>query len=124
MYARASTYTAHAAADLVRSAKDTEYETILRVTRGLSDSDKRRESNYPKFIEALHLNQRLWSILTADVSTRSNPLPSELKARIFYLGEFVQSYTKRILRENIAADPLLEINLSVLRGLAGKGGSI
>lgn len=102
----------------VKSTKDTEIEVILETTRRLKCADEMRDHDFPTFTAALQDNRKLWITLAADVADSQNRLPRELRAKIFYLSEFIQAYTRRVLVERLSVDPLLDINLAVLRGLA------
>ena len=112
-------YAEHAVS--TRSERRTEYEVIAKVTQTLRDSAANQKCNFAAFAEALHLNQRLWTLLVVDVVDTANGLPDELKARVLYLAEFTRVHTKRILREGASVLPLLEVNVAVLRGLKHDG---
>ncbi len=68
-------------------------------------------------MQALHENRRLWSVLATDVADADNALPNTLRARIFYLAEFTEQHSSQILGNKATVEPLLEINMAVLRGL-------
>jgi flagellar protein FlaF len=104
-----------------KSDKDTEYEIILSITRQLRDGFAKKHFNYSEFISSVYRNRSLWSILAADVMSKENGLPIELKAKIIYLDRFVQDYSGKVIRESLSTEPLIDVNLSVLRGLASKG---
>ncbi|MEM9966515.1 MAG: flagellar biosynthesis regulator FlaF [Pseudomonadota bacterium] len=104
-----------------RSERSIEYDVIARVTSRLKKAVV--EKNYPNMMEALHENARLWRTLAIDVADAGNGLPKDLRARVFYLAEFTDHHTKRVIRENISAKPLLEINMAILRGLKHAGSS-
>jgi flagellar biosynthesis activator protein FlaF len=53
---------------------------------------------------ALKLNQRLWSILQAELTMAENPLPEPIKQNLLRLSIFID---KRIIQ--IFADPQLEL---------------
>ena len=72
-------------------------------------------------IEALHENRILWNTLAADVALPENALPEDLRARIFYLAEFTAQHTRKVLRNEDTAVPLLEVNAAILGGLRTKG---
>jgi flagellar protein FlaF len=78
-----------------------------------------RAEEFPKFVAALHENRALWTILAADVADPDNGLPETLRAQIFYLAEFTDHQTSKILRGEGSADSLIEINTAVMRGLSG-----
>lgn len=108
-------YASHAAT--TRTDRRAEYDVIARVTHRLRDAAATSKTNFAAYAEALHENRRLWTALAVDVADAENALPQALRARVFYLAEFTQHHTQKILREKASVMPLLEINMAVLRGL-------
>lgn len=102
-----------------KTARGTEYELIARATHRIKTAAEAGPLAYPKLVEALSENQRLWTILAVDVADKDNALPNDLRARIFYLAEFVQQHTTKVLMKKGRITPLLEINAAILRGLSG-----
>lgn len=102
-----------------KSERSIEYDVIARITARLKSAIT--DKKYPKLLEALHENSKLWRTLAIDVADPSNELPQSLRARIFYLAEFTESQTRRVIREGDTAVPLLEINMAILRGLKPAG---
>jgi len=100
-----------------RTPRDTEYEVISKITHRLKAAAVRKSSDYPGFVQAVHENRRLWAVLAMGVADSDNELPKDLRARIFYLSEFTDQHTGQILANKADVQPLLEINLAVLRGL-------
>lgn len=119
MISHNSAYQGYIAA-ATKSAKDSEIEIILETTRRLRRANDTRNRDFPNFAAALQDNRKLWTILASDVASSGNGLPEDLRARIFFLGEFTQAFTRRALQDTLSADPLIEINLAVLRGLSDK----
>ncbi len=106
-----------------RTPRATEYEVIARITQRLVAAEQQRAQNRPAFLEALHVNERLWSTLAADVAGPGNGLPQALRARLVYLYRFTVEHSRKV-REGIAsAGVLIDINTAVLRGLRGEGGA-
>ncbi|WP_425097694.1 flagellar biosynthesis regulator FlaF [Tropicibacter sp. S64] len=103
-----------------KTARGTEYELIARTTHRIKAAAEAGPLSYPKLVEALSDNQKLWTLLAADVADKDNALPQELRARIFYLAEFVQQHTNKVLMKKGRITPLLEINAAILRGLSGR----
>lgn len=103
----------------MKSPRDTEYEAIARISHRLRNTAERRFEQFVPFIEALNDNAKLWTTLASEVAQSDNSLPMDLRARIFWLGEFVTSETQKILRENGHGDIeiLIEINAAILQGL-------
>jgi flagellar protein FlaF len=103
-----------------QTPRGTEYELIAKVTHRIKASAEAGPRAYPKLVEALYDNQRLWTALAVDVADSENALPQELRARIFYLAEFVQQHTSQVLTKKARIRPLLEINAAILKGLSGR----
>ena len=108
-------------ASSVRTPRAAEYETVARVTRALKSAaeDNRGMS---ALATAIHDNRRLWTRLAADVADPDNGLPRELRAQIVYLAEFTRVHSGKVLRNQAGLDPLIDINMAVMRGLSGDGG--
>lgn len=107
-------------ASSTRTERGTEYEVIARVTHRIKAAAQKGKRAFPQLVEALNDNRKLWTLLAADVSGQDNGLPPELRARIFYLAEFMQEQTRRILSGNGKVGPILEINTAILKGLSGR----
>ncbi|MFZ7091096.1 flagellar biosynthesis regulator FlaF [Primorskyibacter sp. 2E233] len=103
-----------------KTARGTEYELIARVTHRIKSAAEAGPLAYPRLVEALSDNQRLWTMLAVDVADDDNGLPQDLRARIFYLAEFVQQHTTKVLMKKERITPLLEINAAILRGLGSR----
>ncbi len=103
-----------------KSERSIEYEVIARVTSRLKKAIT--GGSFPKLVEALHENNTLWRTLALDVADAENGLPKTLRARIFYLAEFTDAQTKKVIRNRDTAVPLLEVNMAILRGLKQSGG--
>lgn len=113
-YARASS--------ISPSPRETEYRAFARVTRQLSEHVDISQGGFPRLAEAIHQNQRLWSMLAEDVADSANGLPDELRAQIVYLADFTRQHSMQVLRDKASPAILVEINTSVMRGLrAGSG---
>lgn len=103
-----------------QTPRGTEYELIARVTHRIKAAAEAGPQAYPKLVKALSDNQRIWTTLAVDVADDGNSLPQDLRARIFYLAEFVQQHTSKVLTKKARITPLLEINAAILKGLSGR----
>ncbi|MFN3144267.1 MAG: flagellar biosynthesis regulator FlaF [Paracoccaceae bacterium] len=103
----------------LRSARGTEFEIFARVTRRLTSAAK--DGAFPALAAALHDNRRLWTALAADLADEGNALPPGLRAQLFYLAEFTMAHSARVLSGEATAEALVDINTSVMKGLAGPG---
>lgn len=100
---------------LIRSTRGIEYDVIARITYRLKTAIE--NGKFGPLVEALHENRNLWRILAIDVASPENQLPKELRARLFYLAEFTDHHTSKVISREESAVPLLEVNTAVLRGL-------
>jgi len=106
-----------AASAPTRTPRNMEYEVIARITHRIRSADQQGNEGYSALVEALYDNNKLWNIFAIDVADAANQLPKELKAQVFYLAEFTQQHTSKVLARQASVAPLLEINTSILRGL-------
>lgn len=107
------------AAKPLRSQRATEYDAFSKISHKLRDAARDRDHNFPAFAAALADNRRLWTTLAVDVAQPENALPDDLRARIFWLAEFAEAETRRLLRGAGDARVLIEINAAIMQGLRG-----
>lgn len=105
------------AAAPIRTDRGTEYAAISRATRNLKAAADAGPGAFGDLAQALHQNRQLWHILTTSVSDDANQLPQSLRARIFYLGQFTEHQSRKILRGEGSVEPLIEVNTALMRGL-------
>lgn len=105
----------------IRTARSVEAQLIGQVTSRLQKVATDDVRNFPAIVEALHENRRMWTTLAVGVADTDNPLPAPLRAQIFYLAEFTEHHSQKVLRGQAEIAPLIEINTAVLRGLNGQG---
>ena len=111
-------YKAYAqAAAPIRTPKGTEYDIFARVTHKIKAAAQKGKLGFGELASALHDNRKLWVLLASDVADKDNGLPQDLRARIFYLAEFTEHQSRKVLRENASVRPLLEVNMAMMRGL-------
>lgn len=101
----------------VRSHRASEYEAIAKISHRLRNAAEKRMSDYPAFVKAIHDNRKLWTILATDVAQAENGLPDGLRGRIFWLAEFTDAESRRVLRGEGDVGILIEINAAILQGL-------
>lgn len=106
----------------IRTPRGTEYEVFARIThRLITAARKDRMMHFPELARAIYENQRLWILLATDVAGDGNELPSELRAQIFYLAEFTQAHSRKVLSGKAGVRPLIEVNSAIMRGLRNGG---
>lgn len=103
----------------VSTPRSVEFQVIARVTHRMKKAIL--QSDKQALIEAMHDNRVMWNAFAADVALPTNTLPDELRARILYLAEFTAHQTRKVLRNEDTAVPLLEVNAAILGGLRSEG---
>ncbi|MDO5647421.1 flagellar biosynthesis regulator FlaF [Paracoccus sp. (in: a-proteobacteria)] len=101
-------------ANIVQTPRDTEYDVFSKVTRLL------RQADGPNAIQAVHKNNELWTLLATDLATPGNALPDDVKAGLLSLAGFAIRHGHAVLRGEAPVDPLIDINLTVMKGLRGE----
>ena len=96
--------------------RDVEYQVFCKVTGALNRAST-EPINFSDLASALNENLTLWRTIALDVIDADNGLPASLRAQLFYLFEFTQSHTPKILRREADASALIDINTSIIRGL-------
>ncbi|MGB7262958.1 MAG: flagellar biosynthesis regulator FlaF [Albidovulum sp.] len=104
----------------IRTGRGTEYELFARVTHRLGIAG-RGDADFNALVRALHDNRALWTALAADVAVETNGLPQSLRAQIFYLSEFTNHHSRRVLAGKAGVDVLVDINTAIMRGLRMEG---
>lgn len=107
----------------IKSHRAAEYEAIARISHRLRSAAKNQQNHFAEFVSALHENSKLWTTLAVDVAHPDNGLPKDLRARLFWLAEFTDHETRRILKNEGDVGILIEINAAVLHGLRRSEGA-
>lgn len=100
------------------SPRQIEYRAFAAATRGLIDAQTLPDWELGKRSEALSRNRQLWALLAADCALDGNQLPHQVRAQIISLSIFVDKYSGQVMRENAPLDILIDINRTVMQGLA------
>lgn len=101
-----------------RTPRQAEHQVLSTVTARLAAAAQ-APGDFHRTAAALHDNRRFWTRIAADVADKDNGLPPDLRARLFYLAEFTDHHSRRILAGEAELQPLIDINTAVMRGLAG-----
>ena len=105
----------------VQTPRNTECDAFSRVTAQLHAASGGK-GGMAAMARAIHDNRRLWYVLAADVADKANRLSADLRARIMYLAEFTDTYSSQVLSAGASAQPLIEINTAIIRGLRQQRG--
>ncbi|PIE12014.1 MAG: flagellar biosynthesis regulator FlhF [Rhodobacterales bacterium] len=101
----------------VRSDRGTEFDLLARITARLGQASRNGPAAFRNLVEVLGENRRFWNRLAVDVAHPDNALPQPLRAQIFYLYEFVEHQSGKVLRDGADPASLIDINKAVMRGL-------
>ena len=107
------------AATQADTPRDLEYRAFGQVTAALV----RVQEEKPPLVavaEALNANRRLWNVLAADCAVPENRLPLALRGQIISLAMWVARYSSEVLRDGADVEPLIDINRTMMEGLAAR----
>jgi len=107
------------AATQADSPRELEYRAFCVVTAQLV---RVKEDAAPLVVvaEAIDANRRLWNVLAADCSVPGNQLPLTLRGQIISLAMWVARYSSDVLRDGADLEPLIDINRTMMEGLAAR----
>ena len=71
-------------------------------------------------VQAVHLNNELWTILATDLADPGNALPEAMRAGLLSLAGFCLRHGHSALSGQASTDALIDINLSIMKGLRGE----
>ncbi len=100
----------------IRTPRSIEAQLLGSITSELRKTSENK-SDYAAFVDALHRNRKMWVTFATGVADKDNTLPETLRAQLFYLAEFTEHHSRKVLKGDATVQPLIEINTSVLRGL-------
>ena len=108
------------AATQADTPRELEYRAFGQVTANLVRVKEGAALAAADLAHALDANRKLWNVLSADCSVAENALPLTLRAQIISLALWVSKYSSEVLREGADLDPLIDINRSMMEGLAAR----
>lgn len=98
-------------------SRSTEYRLFGLVTTALMDVAREAKGS-AKLAEAVDWNRRMWNTLAADCADDNNLLPPQVRAQIISLSLWVGRYSSQVIRGRATIDPLVDINRTIMQGLA------
>lgn len=104
----------------VETPRETEYRLFTQVTRALIEAASLPKTEIARRMDALDWNRRVWSFLASDCYDPNNGLPEQLRAGIISLSIFVGKYTSEIMQKDADIETLIDINRTIMQGLAGQ----
>jgi flagellar protein FlaF len=121
-HGRAATAYAHGAKTTV-DQRQLEAGALLKAASRLQDVRDRWQPEAPAGLdEALHYNQKLWTIFAAEVADGADRLPLDLRTNVGSLAMFVFKRTFEVMAAPAVTkiDALIEINRSLAAGLLSR----
>ena len=112
----------HQSTRTTASPRAVERQLLSKLTTAIVVAQKNRKDDPAAFVRALGKNLEFWTVIATDVASENKQLPVELRSQLFYLFEFTQHYTRKLMSEDgkaLDAEPLIEINQNIIRGLQG-----
>ena len=100
--------------------RETEYRLFGQVTGALIEVEKLDRREFRRIVDAIDWNRRMWTALAADCSGAGNQLPQTIRAQIISLSLWVSRYSSEVLRDGAEIDPLIDINRTMMEGLAAR----
>lgn len=102
----------------VGTPRSIELQAFTRITAGLRAAAK-PEVEMQQKIQAVLQNSNLWGVLANDLLSENNALPKELRAQLVSLAEFSRKHGLKVIGGGAEIEPLIDINVTVMRGLRG-----
>jgi len=103
----------------VKDLRAQEYDVIIGVTRDLKRVQNNESATFNDVVKVVHKNERLWVAIAAQVADEANALPTNLRASLFSIAGFVSHHSTEVLKKKSDLNVLVDLNVSVLRGLRG-----
>ena len=100
------------------TSRDSEYRLFAQVTRALMDASVLPPEDLGGRMDALDWNRRMWTAFATDCAAPENQLPNSLRAGIISLSIWVGKYTSEVIRNREDIQALIDINRSIMQGLA------
>jgi flagellar biosynthesis activator protein FlaF len=108
------------AATQAESPRELEYRAFGMATAALVRAKELPRTQTGAIAEALDANRRLWNVMSADCSLPENKLSLALRAQIISLALWVAKYSTEVMRDGADIDPLIDVNRSMMEGLAAR----
>ncbi|MGY6531701.1 flagellar biosynthesis regulator FlaF [Glycocaulis sp.] len=103
--------------------RSAEYRLFGQVTRALLQARDVGPEAIATRADALDWNRRMWTAFAADCASDANQLPESLRAAIISLSIYISRQSSAAMRDNGELDGLIEINRTIMQGLAPAGAS-
>lgn len=99
------------------SGRALEHALFDQITQGLEQAAAAGRDDPGLWGEALYRNLQLWSLIAADILHPDNALPTETRAGLLQLSEFVRRNTQQVFAGTAELSDLIEVNRTIMAGL-------
>jgi len=106
------------AAARAEDPRETEYRLFGMVIHALMEVKGYDRSNLGALSSVIDWNKKVWGALAQDCADDRNAHSDALRAGIISLSMFVDRYSVQVIRDGADIDPLIDINRTVMQGLA------
>ena len=106
------------AASRAEDPRETEYRLFGMVVCAMMEVKGFGRTNIGALASVIDWNKRIWGALAQDCADDRNGLSDSLRAGIISLSIFVERYSAQVIRDGADIDPLIDINRTVMQGLA------
>jgi flagellar biosynthesis activator protein FlaF len=104
----------------VETPREIEYRLFGQVTHALMEAQKLPVTEVAKRMDAIDWNRRVWSFMAGDCMSTENSLNEQLRASIVSLSIWVSKYSSEVMQRHADMEPLIDINRTIMQGLAGQ----
>jgi flagellar protein FlaF len=108
-------------AQRAETPRDAEYRLFAQVTRALIEIKTTPRDQVRVWADTLDWNRQLWSTLARECAYNGNGLPEATRAQIISLSMWVRRHTSAVMRREEDVDALIDVNRSMMQGLAARG---
>ena len=104
----------------VQTSRQSEYQIFAKITGQLQAAAAMEDFDVQKRALVIYENQKLWLALQEDLRHPDNAFPDQLKAGLISLAIFTQTYSSKVLLGSEDIQPLIDLNICMMRGLQGQ----
>ena len=101
-------------AERIESPVEREIRAFTRVISKLESVDP---TDSLSVIPAVHENDRLWTVLQAELVAPDNALPGQLRANLLALSIWSQRHGAAVIDGSAEIQPLIDVNKNIVAGL-------
>lgn len=106
------------------SSRELEASALLKSARLLEACQRRwdAEGRSERLENALHTNQRLWSLFQYELSREDHELPNDVRVNLLRLSKFIDQRTLDVIAQPLPQklQALIDINRNIAAGLAAR----